>query len=97
MARPVIFLDVDGVLHPGTYEAHKCQDLLRPQCLKELRRLVDATDAILVLTSSWRESSGATARLTSALQQNGMSLFGATDVSGWPGLRGRDPALVGFG
>ena len=48
-----------------------------------------SAQAILVLTSSWRESSGATARLTSALQQNGMSLFGATDVSGWPGLRGR--------
>ena len=27
MARPVIFLDVDGVLHPGTYEAHKCQEM----------------------------------------------------------------------
>ena len=23
MPHPVIFLDVDGVLHPGTYEAHK--------------------------------------------------------------------------
>ena len=23
MSHPVIFLDVDGVLHPGTYEAHK--------------------------------------------------------------------------
>ena len=74
------------------------------QCSKQVMYIVSINDdfwnhrardaggspeALLVLTSSWRESSSATARLSSALQQHGMSLFGATDVSGWPGLRGR--------
>ena len=47
------------------------------------------SEAILVLSSSWRESSSALTRLNNALKQNGMSLSGSTDVSGWPGLRGR--------
>ncbi|CAK8990737.1 unnamed protein product [Durusdinium trenchii] len=89
MAQPVIFLDVDGVLHPGTYEAHRCQDLFRSQCLTELRRIIDATNAILVLSSSWRESPGACRRLKKVLEEHGMSLFGSTEVSGCPGLRGR--------
>ena len=42
-----------------------------------------------MLSSSWRESSSALTRLNNALKQNGMSLSGSTDVSGWPGLRGR--------
>jgi predicted mannosyl-3-phosphoglycerate phosphatase (HAD superfamily) len=42
MARPVIFLDVDGVLHPGTYEAHKCQEMR-----------LEHSEVILELMMSW--------------------------------------------
>lgn len=45
----IIFLDVDGVLNcaDGKYE-------LEPGMVENLSRLVDVTDAKIVLTSSWR-------------------------------------------
>ena len=53
MQRPIVFLDIDGVL------AHDGSDAkLDAQCLRELDRLVDVTRAELVLTSSWRDVFG---------------------------------------
>eukprot|EP01067_Filipodium_phascolosomae_P007129 Filipodium_phascolosomae@DN5638_c0_g1_i1.p1 len=47
--RPVIFLDVDGVLH--TVDGRK---LLRRYCMRTLAALVGRFNAQLVLSSSWR-------------------------------------------
>lgn len=53
----VVFLDFDGVLNSAAYlrrcpEAGLCIDPSRMVLLKEL---IDATDAAIVLTTSWRE------------------------------------------
>lgn len=54
----IIFLDVDGVLNSEEfYMAHK-EDIELQQidevCVKRLKQIVDATNAKIVLSSSWR-------------------------------------------
>ncbi len=48
--EPVIFLDIDGVL--TSFAAH---EQLARACVARLNRLFQASGAIVVLTSSWRE------------------------------------------
>lgn len=51
--RPLIFLDVDGVLAPcGSSEQ------LDPACIAELDRLIVHTRARVLLTSAWRDRYG---------------------------------------
>jgi len=53
----IIFLDFDGVLNSNRY-IRSCGGTglaLDPECLKQLKKIVDATDAKIVLTTSWRE------------------------------------------
>lgn len=51
--RPIIFLDVDGVLvHAGSNEH------LDPACIAELDRLIVRTRARVLLTSAWRDRYG---------------------------------------
>lgn len=50
-ATPIIFLDVDGVLH--SVDAAQ-EDFLGTKQLQHLRRIVDASGARLVLSSSWK-------------------------------------------
>ena len=45
----VIFLDVDGVLHP----LNACADLV-PRCLDALKQALRSSNAKLVLSSAWR-------------------------------------------
>ncbi len=45
----VIFLDIDGVLKDDYYNAE-----FQDECFKRLKMIVDATGAIIILTSSWR-------------------------------------------
>lgn len=45
----VIFLDIDGVLKDDYYNAE-----FQDECFERLKKIVDATDAIIILTSSWR-------------------------------------------
>jgi hypothetical protein len=52
--RPAIFLDIDGVVVTPRSLEHggpKCAD---QSCVAELNRIVDAADADIVVTSSWR-------------------------------------------
>lgn len=50
---PLIFLDIDGVLaHFGS------NDKLDSNCISLLDALIDATNAIVVLTSAWRHRYG---------------------------------------
>lgn len=47
----VIFLDIDGVIIPyGPWR----MDKLHPTCVEHLRRIMEATGAHLVISSSWR-------------------------------------------
>ena len=47
----VIFLDIDGVLKQEDYDAE-----FQDACFARLKRIVDATGAIIILSSSWRIS-----------------------------------------
>lgn len=51
----VIFLDFDGVLNSEKYVRGKEGLVLDPQCMARLKKIVDATRACIVLTTSWRE------------------------------------------
>ncbi len=45
----VIFLDIDGVLKEEDYDAE-----FKDECFARLKRIVDATGAEIILSSSWR-------------------------------------------
>lgn len=49
-----LFLDIDGVLngHEFSNEAESCQ--IKPECVKAFNRVIRNTDALVVLSSSWR-------------------------------------------
>merc|ERR1719329_388124 len=75
--RPaLIFLDVDGVLHGvGAPD----DELFSPMLLANLRRVVDATGARIVLSSAWRLEARSAARVGAELADAGMPLpFSAT-------------------
>ena len=48
--KTVIFLDVDGVLNGGSTESDKDLD---PRYIANLKKLIDATQADIVLSSAW--------------------------------------------
>ncbi|CAE8629267.1 unnamed protein product, partial [Polarella glacialis] len=56
----VVFLDVDGVLHSadavpgGSCLPAAAESLFLPQCLERLKRIVDETGSVIVLSSTWR-------------------------------------------
>ena len=64
MKQPVIFLDFDGVLNTEQYQARLAVDgkptkdawgpLFAPGAVENLRRILEATDAAIVVSSSWR-------------------------------------------
>ena len=64
MNRPVIFLDYDGVLNTERYHAQLAIDgeptkdawgpLFDPRAVGNLRKILDATGAAIVISSSWR-------------------------------------------
>ena len=59
----IIFLDIDGVLNTENYnlvlkrKGKICQDeygaLFDPNAVKQLKRIIDATNADIVVESSW--------------------------------------------
>lgn len=64
MNRSIIFLDFDGVLNTERYQARLAVDgkpikdhwgpLFDPHAVANLRKIIEATDADIVITSSWR-------------------------------------------
>lgn len=55
--RPVVFLDVDGVLnHVGCNWETNAVHSIDPACVQQLRRILDNTGAHIVLSSVWRLS-----------------------------------------
>lgn len=55
--RCFIFLDIDGVVHPASEPAvlNGIDGCFQPQCLERLKRIIDTTNALIVLSSTWRE------------------------------------------
>lgn len=64
MNRPVIFLDFDGVLNTEQYQARLSVEgkptkdvwgpLFDPRAVMNLRLILDVTQAVIVVSSSWR-------------------------------------------
>lgn len=59
MDRPILFLDVDGVLNSHAYidrgGSLSCKrDGIDPEAVTHLQRIVDETNCSLVLSSTWR-------------------------------------------
>ena len=92
----VIFLDVDGVLNNGAWAIEMFDkgirvyhdDLLYEPSLEQLRRIVDATGAVIVVSSSWRQIPIAYLHLKEWLEKFGMEINDKTPYVG--GERGDD-------
>ena len=70
--RPLLFLDIDGVL--CIRKAH----VLEPEPMTQLQRICRVTHAEIVLSSDWRRSPLLTAQATEALADIGATVTGAT-------------------
>lgn len=74
---PLVFLDVDGVLHPLIVELRDgklCDEhCFGAECMRQLKRIVDGTGAEIVLSSSWRQFEEPRRRLAAALASHGLS------------------------
>lgn len=84
-----IFLDVDGVLNNKRHykKLHKkyggrfcCENMpFNPRSLRNLKRIVDATDGKIVLSSSWRLSDKCMTVLEARLIEYGIKIFSKTE------------------
>lgn len=76
----IIFLDVDGVLnHKAILVTHNALD---DNCVRRLAALVRATDATVVVTSSWRFLPSLVETLRAKLVEFGVSIHSVTDTAG---------------
>ena len=67
MERPIVFLDIDGVLNSGQWYAQAVpreeeptgwsllERSIDPACVERLNRLLQRTRAVVVVSSSWRK------------------------------------------
>ena len=86
----VIFLDVDGVLNNGIWAIEMFDkgirvyhdDLLYEPSLEQLRRIVDSTGAVIVVSSSWRQIPIAYLHLKEWLEKFGMEIYDKTPYVG---------------
>ena len=72
LSKPLIFLDVDGVLHES--EPQSESRYFKPSCMSAFARVCHATDAQLVLSSSWRQFPGKLSLLREGLLKYGIDL-----------------------
>lgn len=69
----VLFLDVDGVLHPVTVR-HPRQQFQKP-CMILLQEVIAKTHADIVLSTAWRESADGRRAVADKLREHGLPLF----------------------
>lgn len=50
----LIFLDIDGVLNRHGYNEQSMSTTIEPDCVSRLNHILQATDAMIVLSSAWR-------------------------------------------
>jgi len=93
--KRVLFLDVDGVLN----SRNDCNpDGLGDFHLHQLKKIVDETQCVIVLISSWRLADDLTAKLRRAFERHGISIWidsipdissdRAEEVEAWIALNG---------
>jgi Swiss Army Knife RNA repair-like protein len=56
--RPVIFLDVDGVLNRSSRTTRSKKHVVAPDLLARFKSLAASTNASVILTSTWRHETG---------------------------------------
>lgn len=87
----LIFLDVDGVLNSTKFAVKMleednvriyAEDLLDPHALRLLKVLVEKTDALIIVTSSWRRIPESYSNLERQIQQFGMYISDCTPNTG---------------
>ena len=79
LTRRVIFLDVDGVLHPC--DAKHSDELFQTQCVLRLKQIVFATGSEIVLSSAWRLKSANYSKVEQVLKEHAFGSFaGQTPV-----------------
>lgn len=96
VVNKAIFLDVDGVLNNGNWAMEMYEqgvrvyhdDLLYEPSLVQLKRIVDTTGAVIVVSSSWRQVPTAYLHLREWLEKFGMEIYDNTPYVG--GERGDD-------
>ncbi len=66
----IIFLDVDGVIKPNNTSTPLFG--MNDVCMANLKRILDETDAKIVLSTSWRENKNDHAFLLDQLQKGGI-------------------------
>jgi len=65
----IVFLDVDGVLHP--YHARPNQ-LFRKDCMMRLKKIIQESGAKIVLSTSWRRTAKGRSEVNAQLQRYGI-------------------------
>lgn len=116
MNRPVIFLDFDGVLNTEQYHAKlvaegkltkdKWGPLFDPKAVANLRSIIDATDAGIVISSSWRylymlgslrmmwEVRGLPGEIVSILPCGTTYISRGEEIEGWLEQHGRPDYVI---
>ena len=77
----VVFLDVDGVIKPMLSKFKPVKEGLSSSCLICLKRLIRATGAVIVLSSTWRNHPKPCELLTGALERFGLSFVSVTPTA----------------
>lgn len=54
MTRPILFLDVDGVLNGHEFDPSAQSNTINRGCVAHLNRVIEATDCAIVISSAWR-------------------------------------------
>eukprot|EP00747_Dinoflagellata_sp_TGD_P171760 gnl/TRDRNA2_/TRDRNA2_206588_c0_seq1.p1 gnl/TRDRNA2_/TRDRNA2_206588_c0~~gnl/TRDRNA2_/TRDRNA2_206588_c0_seq1.p1 ORF type:complete len:197 (-),score=29.73 gnl/TRDRNA2_/TRDRNA2_206588_c0_seq1:70-660(-) len=74
----VVFLDIDGVVHP--VEEEDVNRLFLPHCLTRLQRLLTCTGAVVVLSSNWRLEDDMLEEAKSCLAEFAISIHDTTPL-----------------
>lgn len=83
----VVFLDIDGVLNNAVHLVHSTKHMCLewdPNCISNLKRILDTTSAKIVVCSSWRAGQDLES-LTSLFELYGLGkyILGFTPFLGW--------------
>ena len=79
--KPILFLDVDGVLNnTEAFKSQRSMFALCGQAINRLRRVVDDTGCLIVLSSYWRFNPDSMHILRIRLAEKGIEIYDTTQV-----------------
>lgn len=76
--QPVLFLDIDGVMNNHQDLWNNGVDYICNQKVEYLKAIIDATGALIVLSSDWRKRSRDRALVAAALAKHGLQIYSCT-------------------